>query len=519
MTNYKGDMQLSENIEKVLNNLVKSLEISRTAQEKAEKRYTSIGDWLNREDSELYKFSPEFYSQGSIRLGTVIKPLTDDEEYDLDAVCLLSNLEVTSCTQETIKKLVGNELQLYVKANNFQKPLNEGKRCWTLEYSDSAQFHMDVLPSVPDEKGFRIALEHHNISMDSIEKLHTSTAIAITDKTMENYSIIHHEWNKSNPKGYYEWFKQRCKVTEIKKSMNSFDSISMESVEAIPSQTHKLPLQKAIMILKRHRDIMFRDDGEHKPISIIITTLSARAYNGTESLKDTLDTVINGIQNEITCDINKNCEVLNPINPSENFADKWIKEPIKKENFFKWLEQLKKDYQLLVDTSFSDNKLLLESKFGNKAIQATYDNSFGILTKLKDKAKQLLSLAHVQKPQWTMSYHQYEVKIICQKSKNGMLIKELKSGEAIEKNWKLRFEAKIENIGSGRKFYWQVANSGDEAKNANSLRGGFYDSDITKGEKIREESTSYQGSHFVRCFVVQNNVCVAVSEPFIVNIV
>jgi len=292
----------------------------------------------------------------------------------------------------------------------------------------------------------------------------------------------------------------------------------MESVEEIPNQTHKLPLQKAIMILKRHRDMMFRDDGEHKPISIIITTLSARAYKGTESLKDTLDTIINGIQNEITCDMNKNCEVLNPINPSENFADKWIKEPIKKDNFFKWLEQLKKDYQLLVDTSFSDNKLLLESKFGNKAIQATYDNSFGIITKIKDKAKYLLSLAHVQKPQWIMN-PQYKVNIICHKSKDGRLVKELKNNEPIEKNWKLRFEAKIENIGAGRKFYWQVANSGDEAKNANCLRGEFYDSDITKGEKVREETTGYKGSHFVRCFVVQYDVCVAVSEPFIVNII
>lgn len=509
---------MSENVEKVLNNLVESLEISQTTQEKAENRYTSIGNWLSREDSKLSKFVPEFYSQGSIRLGTVIKPLTDDEEYDLDAVCLLNNLGVNSCSQEQIKKLVGDELQLYIKANNFQKPLNEGKRCWTLEYADSAQFHMDILPSIPDEKGFRTMLENRHISMDSIETLHTSTAIAITDNTMHNYRIIHHEWNKSNPKGYHEWFKERCKVTETKKFTKSFDSIAMESVEEIPNQTYKLPLQKAIMILKRHRDMMFKDNGEHKPISIIITTLSARAYRGTESLKDTLDTIINGMQNEITCDTNKNCEVLNPINPSENFADKWIKEPIKKENFFRWIEQLRKDYQLLVDTSFGDNKLLLESKFGNKAIQSNYDNSFGIITKIKDKAKYLLSLAHVQKPQWTMS-SQYKVNIICHKSKNGMLTQKLNSGEGVDKNWKLRFEAKIENIGSGRKFYWQVANSGDEAKNANSLRGGFYDSDISKGEKIREESTSYQGSHFVRCFVVQNNVCVAVSEPFIVNIV
>lgn len=324
---------MSENTEEVLNNLAKSLEIEKNAQEKAENRYISIGNWLNRKDSKLAEFEPEFYSQGSIRYGTVIKPLTDDEEYDLDAVCLLNNLSVDNCTQKRIKQLVGDELQLYIEDNNFQKPLSEGKRCWTLKYADSAQFHMDILPSILDEKGFRTMLESKSISMESIENLHTSTAIAITDNTMHNYNIIHHEWNKSNPKGYHEWFRERCKITEISKVIKGFDSMAMESVETIPDQTHKLPLQKAIMILKRHRDIMFKNDREHKPISIIITTLSARAYKGTKSLKDTLDAVINGIQNEITCDINKNCEVLNPINPSENFADKWIQEPIKKRIF------------------------------------------------------------------------------------------------------------------------------------------------------------------------------------------
>ena len=130
--------------EQILNNLVKSLEIPDNAKEKAEKRYESIGNWLSREKSTLAQFNPEFYSQGSIRLNTTIKPLKDDEEYDLDAVCLLNNLNVDICTQKNVKELIGYELDLYVKANNFNKPLDEGKRCWTLKYSDSAQFHMDV---------------------------------------------------------------------------------------------------------------------------------------------------------------------------------------------------------------------------------------------------------------------------------------------------------------------------------------------------------------------------------------
>jgi len=510
-------LQDQNKIEKFLENFIKSLEISDSAKEKAEKRYESIGNWLSREESVLVDFKPEFYSQGSIRLGTTIKPLNEDGEYDLDAVCLLSNLRLDVCTQKNVKKLIGHELRLYVKANNFNKPLDEGKRCWTLEYSDSAQFHLDILPSIPDEAGFISMLESSGITMDSIQTLHTSTAIAITDNQSSNYSVINENWNKSNPKGYHEWFKKRCVVTQV-----TADSITMksanESVEEIPIQPIKLPLQKVIMILKRHRDVMFENDTEHKPISIIITTLSARAYKGTESLENTLHDVINGIERKITCDIDKNCVVLNPINPSENFADKWADEPIKKDNFFKWLIRLKNDYNYLISNNYIDNKLLLENSFGKNTIQSTYKDSLGIKDKLIIKAKKLLSLTHVQKPKWTMNI-QYNVYITCKISKDGMLQKQLQSNEAIEKNWSLRFEAKIENIGSGRKFYWQVANSGEEAREANCLRGDLsYDGIIEKGKKSKNESTSYTGSHFVRCFIIQNNICVAVSEPFIVNI-
>ena len=503
--------------EQILNNLVKSLEIPDNAKEKAEKRYENIGNWLSRKESVLAKFNPEFYSQGSIRLGTTIKPLNEDEEYDLDAVCLLNNLNVNICTQKQLKEFIGSELRLYVKANNFNKPLDEGKRCWTLEYSDSAQFHMDILPSVPDEEGFISMLESNSIAMDSIQTLHTATAISITDNTSKHYTQINKNWNKSNPKGFHEWFQEQCTVTQL-----ITDSVGLEAknenVEEIPTQPIKSPLQKAIMILKRHRDIMFEQDTKHKPISVIITTLSARAYRGTASLKDTLNDIINGIEKEITCDMDKNCVVLNPINPSENFADKWVDEPIKKENFFKWLEKLKLDYSYLVSHKYVDNKLLLENSFGKEAINSTYKDSLGLKDKLMIKAKDLLSLAHIQKPKWIMN-PQYSVGIICNVSKDGMLQRQLHSNEPIGKGWNLRFEAKIQNIGSGRKFYWQVANSGQEAQEANCLRGDFYDGIISKGGKVREESTSYKGSHFVRCFIVQKNICVAVSEPFIVNII
>lgn len=55
------------------------------------------------------------------------------------------------------------------------------------------------------------------------------------------------------------------------------------------------------------------------------------------------------------------------------------------------------------------------------------------------------------------------------------------------------------------------------ALNAGDGRGAFYD--CNKSGTVREEKTKYTGTHWVECFVVKENVCVARSGEFVVNIV
>ena len=41
--------------------------------------------------------------------------------------------------------------------------------------------------------------------------------------------------------------------------------------------------------------------------------------------------------------------VPNPVNPEENFADKWPTHPKRRENFYKWLAAVKKDVHEILD--------------------------------------------------------------------------------------------------------------------------------------------------------------------------
>src|SRR5690625_6811261 len=74
-----------------------------------------------------------------------------------------------------------------------------------------------------------------------------------------------------------------------------------------------------------------------KPISIIITTLAARAYRGEANLIDAVRAVPLRMMREIN---STEPRVPNPVNPEEDFADKWKSEPELETHFYQWLVQV-----------------------------------------------------------------------------------------------------------------------------------------------------------------------------------
>ena len=140
--------------------------------------------------------------------------------------------------------------------------------------ADGAQFHMDVTPGVSNAAAAKAILErmHHDPSWGA-------TAIAITDKESPTYVIISDDWLRSNPKGYRKWFHSRMAAV-FEERRRALQKGVRASTEPIPDYRIRTSLQSAIMILKCHRDIMFVDRCDERPISIIVTTLAGHAYGG-----------------------------------------------------------------------------------------------------------------------------------------------------------------------------------------------------------------------------------------------
>jgi len=323
--------------EEFLEDLAEELSVPASRYEQAERSYKSLGDWLHREASSARQYGPKVYVQGSFRLGTTIRPSNDAEEYDIDSVCEFQKLSKTSLTQEQLKILLGAEIEAYRKAQSMNKPLREGRRCWILDYADGAQFHMDVVPALPNGQSARILLEARGL-----DARWTATAIAITDNEGPTYTAVTDDWPRSNPKGYSEWFKSRMSAA-LERRKRILAESTRASVEDIPDYKVRTPLQAAVMILKRHRDHSFENRKDERPISVIITTLAAHSYNGEETIGQALAAILTGMDKHILWQ-NGQYWIPNPTDPLESFADKWVEHAERAAAFFEWLQKARTEF-------------------------------------------------------------------------------------------------------------------------------------------------------------------------------
>ncbi len=373
------------NEEKILESALSNLDISPTDFELARKRYLSIAQYLESGNYESGS-NIDIYLQGSFRLGTVIRPYRNKQnaDYDIDQVCEINGNDTTP---SQLKHDVGDWLN---ENENYKSMLDEeGRRCWTLKYASSdgrPGFHLDILPA---------RLENE-----------LSPKISITHKVEKNYA-----WRSSNPKGYYNWFKnintfESLLFEEQRKAIYSGNMELYESVNDVPKQLIRTSLQRSIQLLKRHRDVFF-DLNEYKPISIIITTICAHKYQKKgvlATVKSFGDYVANRLEllmsgqslpiDNVLDYIDNKWVVRNPTNGNENFADKWTKNSQLSKNFFAWIYQLRRDID-----AFRESKLVKELNLVSLFAQENVSSYREILTNQMmdgnvESKKKFLDLIH-----------------------------------------------------------------------------------------------------------------------------
>jgi hypothetical protein len=311
------------------------LELPVSARDRAVQAYGAVGKHLDA-DPNLQHFKPLIYSQGSIALGTTVKPLSGDE-FDVDLVCQLVHGD-RSLSQRSVKDAIGNRLR---EDANYQRMLEEFRRCWRLNYAEGARMHLDITPAVSD------------VTLGG-------TRILVTDRESKR-------WEPSNPKGFVEWFNGFAKKTPRIKTVGYILNREMYKEAAV----EKLPeypmmkdfLRRTVQLLKRHRSLYFEKRPEEAPISIILTALAAKAYGEvSQELFDTEFDVIVAIIARMPRHIGRPSThgrwyIPNESNTNENFADKWNNDEKRPAAFNEWHARALQDFNAIANAP--DNKTAL----------------------------------------------------------------------------------------------------------------------------------------------------------------
>ncbi len=277
-----SDWQLSE----ILELLTEGLQLTGTQDKRARTAYGAVTDWLSANGSPMACFNPHLFPQGSLRLGTTVRPIRQSE-FDLDVICLL-DLQHSS-DPETVYNLIWGRMY---ENGTYRRIMERRPRCIRLNYAEESQFHLDIVPAIPDRtKG--------------------DGYLRIPDKPQPQLIA----WKTSNPKGYAFWFERQTVLLE---------KFARAQIEPLPFQipaAQKAALTKAVQLVKRWRDVRFQDQPDLAPSSIILTTLAGQEYTGEQLCSVALTRIVEGL---FTFARSGQREIRNPANADEVISEKWL---------------------------------------------------------------------------------------------------------------------------------------------------------------------------------------------------
>jgi hypothetical protein len=339
----------SELLDDVLVRLCNILQLSPTQFSLAESHYHAICDWLGQEDSELNQFDPDLYPQGSVALGTTVKPQVG-EEYDVDLVCEL-NVDYRRVPKPVLLlDLIEKRMR---QSERYRDRLERKKRCLRVNYEHD--FHLDILPACPDSGA-------------------GSTCLVVPDREDVR-------WRASNPKGFVNWFKHQ---SALKPSV-SFAQKAMDSAAPLPqpqSAEQKNTLQLSVQLFKRWRDRHYADTPDLAPVSIVLTTLMGDHYYGEQSVSSNLAVSVQAILDSLPA--SGRLIVVNPSHPQEELSERW-KEPANYLAFMSGLKVFKKKLTDLANTEdMGRQSALLQDMFGDSVTKAAFAEQGGSIQKVRD---------------------------------------------------------------------------------------------------------------------------------------
>jgi hypothetical protein len=422
---------------------------------------------------------PRFFTQGSWAYKTLNAPATcPPQQADLDDGCYLP----LSFVQEVQRPRVAAGVFFSV-AENALKPLVAQNK-WKLDTSKatciriviSSSAHIDIpLYAIPDDE-FEKLLSRRLVLDKSISSSQTDQWSALpSDKVL----LAHREkdWMPSDPRQLKDWF-----LAEVAAKGEQF--------------------RRVVRYLKAFRDWQWDSSG---PSSVLLMAAAAplfKKYDGRD------DRAFQHVVNHLPARLRDG--VLNPTDKTESFTGRLGEKGV--EEAAKAFEGLRETIRAARDTHPPVACALMRKKFGSR-----FPDEPERVKRDTELPNDDDALSHVLPIPWPhfKNIGRISISVTQHKSEEGDCLGPYQSdGIKLPTDIWLNFKAE-HTFRDGIVIHWQVVNTGQEARDANNLRGGF----DTRGSEIWE-TTRYTGKHWVECFAVDSkrNISLARSGKFYVNI-
>ncbi|MCM1197029.1 MAG: nucleotidyltransferase [Roseburia sp.] len=330
------------NMDKYLNMIGHNLQLSDVKFEELNKNYKALSSYIANQHQLSGEEEYSIYQQGSFAIDTAIKPLKNDD-FDVDVV-----VEFEISKDEVGPVEFYNQLLDTFKEGRYGHLVEEYRNNIRINYDNN--YHFDIMPAIP--------LDFNSESLD------------VPDRKKR-------QWVIRSPKTYRDWFITRSKMIKGYKITIRDNKFFMESAttplrKPLPYERKPI-LNRVVQLIKRARDIYFKDTDDYYPQSIVLTTLAANFYEGESSVYEALTNIVHKMK--ILKDEHPRFDVYNPAcnGHQENFTEKWKQITIYYDNYYEFADFLEENVADLNSNALA--KKALCNLFGESSVNTIQEET------------------------------------------------------------------------------------------------------------------------------------------------
>lgn len=345
-------------LDDLLKRITETLQLNDSRRKLVEQRYAAVSSFIEQ-SSGLFK-DANIYAQGSYRIGTTVRP-REGEEYDLDFV-----VQVDKDWKSIPFSYVYDEFKKMMHTNgNWGSLVIEKPRCIRLNYAD--EFHMDIIPTCTENR------------------FGDKNRIMVPDRTV-------HNWGISNPEGYALWFESKYIAQKGIYLSDFYPGMEIRAAQDLPKDDPnclKQPIQHAVQLIKRYRDVYFEGREKLAPSSIVLTTLAGQLYNRENSIVETIHNIIQRFESSVNTERQyfRQFHISNPVLPQEIFTREWETNPLLFQEFLKFIKSLHELWQKLQTLQGHQLSEEMKKAFGTGAFESAYKAQGEFIEQMRNEGR------------------------------------------------------------------------------------------------------------------------------------